>query len=89
MRSTEWLLVFVLGAATPAIGLAGPACEDLDGEGLSSCAGNDCDDTRSDVNPLRPESCGDAADNNCNGLTDCNDEAVCPAIGPPLGASPG
>ncbi len=47
-------------------------CVDEDGDGYGDgCeAGNDCNDASAQVNPGRPEVCGDGFDNNCNGLAD-------------------
>ena len=57
-----------------------PECIDLDGDGYgdpaSSCcpeAELDCDDSDPNVNPGRPEICGDELDNDCDGLTDYDD----------------
>lgn len=64
--------------------------EDLDGYGTDdvvvedcaspgeswSSADGDCNDGETDVNPGASETCGDGADNDCNGLADCED-ATC------------
>ncbi len=67
----------------------GCRCRDEDHDGFTSCAGNDCDDTRFDVNALATEFCGDGVDNDCNGLADCLDAAACGALGPPPDAVTG
>jgi hypothetical protein len=43
--------------------------DDGDGWGDTCCGGGDCDDTKFNVRPGRPEIC-DGDDNNCNGQTD-------------------
>jgi cysteine-rich repeat protein len=35
-----------------------------------SCGGDDCDDTRSEVNPRQSDICGDGLDNDCNDIVD-------------------
>lgn len=47
---------------------------DADGYGPGCARGPDCNDTNAAVNPGRPERCGNAVDDNCNGQTDegCN-----------------
>jgi hypothetical protein len=52
--------------------------EDLDGFTSVQCGGRDCNDANSAINPLESELCGDAIDNNCDGLIDTNDSASCP-----------
>ena len=51
-------------------------CTDADNDGYGEgCAkGADCDDSNAAINPAEPEWCGNAKDDNCNGLTD---ELVC------------
>ncbi|MBU0906745.1 MAG: putative metal-binding motif-containing protein [Nanoarchaeota archaeon] len=51
-------------------------CEDGDGDGYSaaSCGGSDCNDGNSAVHPGASENCGNEVDDNCNGLTDLDDE---------------
>lgn len=53
---------------------------DSDGDGFFAAAdgGEDCDDTRADVNPLIPEVCGDGIDNNCDGTVDDVGEGAVP-----------
>ena len=50
---------------------------DNDGDSWIVCAG-DCDDSDADINPEAEEFCGDDIDNNCDGLTDIEDEVSCP-----------
>ncbi len=52
-------------------------CPDSDGDGYNdvACGGTDCNDGNIDVNPGAMESCGDEIDNDCNGDTDCADNA--------------
>lgn len=40
-------------------------------------AGDDCDDTRADVNPGRQELCSDGVDNNCDTFADCAQRPFC------------
>jgi MYXO-CTERM domain-containing protein len=58
---------------------------DTDGDGYGDPASplcthpeRDCDDTDEAVNPSADEVCGDAVDNNCDGLTDGEDSVACP-----------
>ncbi|NMB74434.1 MAG: S8 family serine peptidase [Myxococcales bacterium] len=54
-------------------------CPDDDGDGYAKPpCGNDCDDTRQGVHPNTAEICGDQLDNNCDGLTDSDDQVACP-----------
>lgn len=39
----------------------------------AECGGPDCNDLNPQVNPAMIEDCFDGADNDCNGLSDCND----------------
>jgi len=50
---------------------------DADGDGFpnAECGGEDCDDTRPDINPAQPELCDDGVDNDCNFAVDCADGA--------------
>lgn len=50
---------------------SGPGCEDLDGDGVTTCDG-DCDDDNPLAVPNSNELCGDSADNNCDGVSDEN-----------------
>jgi hypothetical protein len=50
------------------------ALEDDDGDGYSEYTG-DCDNLDSRIHPGVTEVCGDGIDNDCNGLTDCADDA--------------
>ncbi|MCC7541767.1 MAG: putative metal-binding motif-containing protein, partial [Deltaproteobacteria bacterium] len=52
---------------------------DADGDGAIAidCGGNDCDDSRSDVNPRAAETC-DGVDQDCDDTTD--DGATCPRL---------
>ncbi len=56
-----------------------PWCCDHDGDGYSGpqCGGSDCNDNDSSVHPGATEICNDGKDNNCDGLTDCQDWAHC------------
>jgi len=61
----------------------GPVCTDADGdlyfaEG-GDCGPQDCNDSDPAVNPAAAERCSDGIDNNCDGLTDGQDTAACPA----------
>ncbi|HVE82618.1 MAG TPA: putative metal-binding motif-containing protein [Myxococcales bacterium] len=61
-----------------------PPALDTDGDGYraASAGGPDCDDRRGSVHPAAAESCGDGADNDCDGLADCQ-QASC--LGQPCG----
>ncbi len=50
---------------------------DGDGDGFlnATCGGDDCDDTRRDINPGARELCDDGVDNDCNSAVDCADGA--------------
>jgi hypothetical protein len=50
---------------------------DLDGDGAvdRACGGTDCNDSNPTAFPGGMEMCGDAADNDCNGVADCLDPA--------------
>jgi hypothetical protein len=51
---------------------------DVDGDGYMSCGfETDCDDYDASVNPGAFEVCSDGIDNNCNGLTDFDDQEFC------------
>jgi len=69
-------------------------CIDNDGDGYANpgdpnCAGGpetDCDDSNPDVRPNATEdeasgNCGDGADNDCDGLTDCDEAGCANAVG--------
>jgi hypothetical protein len=58
---------------------------DLDGFGLATCGGTDCNDENPLAFPGGVETCGDGADEDCNGLADCNDAACAndPSCEPP------
>lgn len=58
---------------------------DCDADGYSVNQG-DCDDSNADVKPGLPETCGDEADNDCNGLFDDGDAC---ARGAQLGRAQG
>ncbi len=62
-----------------------PIGRDLNGNGHCNDpgeldAGIDCDDTNASVNPLQTELCTDGLDNDCNGVADRLDAAVCDAV---------
>ncbi|MCZ7685619.1 MAG: MopE-related protein [Sandaracinaceae bacterium] len=62
-----------------------PIGRDLNGNGHCNDpgeldAGIDCDDTNASVNPLQTEICTDGLDNDCNGVADRLDAAVCDAV---------
>jgi len=48
-----------------------PSCCDQDNDGYASlsCGGTDCRDDNANINPGRPEICGDGIDNNCDGIS--------------------
>jgi hypothetical protein len=49
---------------------------DEDGDGFSGSicvTGDDCNDARADINPGMPEVCDNGLDDNCDGLSDCDD----------------
>ncbi len=50
---------------------------DADGDSFApeECGGLDCNDEDPTINPRAAEVCNDRVDNNCNGLTDCDDRA--------------
>jgi MYXO-CTERM domain-containing protein len=48
---------------------------DQDGHERLACGGDDCDDGNSSVYPAATEDCSDGLDNDCDGLTDSNDES--------------
>ncbi len=52
---------------------------DLDGDGWAECDG-DCDDTEAAANPDALEVCDDGIDNDCDGLTDIDDDE-CEEVG--------
>ncbi len=56
-------------------------CHDEDHDGFQDieCGGTDCKDKDSKVSPGAAEKCGDGVDNNCDGLTDTEDELSCPS----------
>ncbi len=65
-------------------------CPDADGDGYTSdvCGGADCNDADGNVSPLGTEICDDGVDNDCNGLSDCEEpscalEVVCGGVGEP------
>lgn len=64
----------------------GGACKpgplkDKDGDGYPdmACGGSDCSDADKAVNPGVAEVCGNGVDDDCDGLTDQQDEAGCPS----------
>ena len=66
-------------------------CQDLDGDGHrdAACGGDDCDDRDVFIHPGRLESCEDALDNDCDGLTDAADPDCQAAPGGCASAGPG
>jgi hypothetical protein len=74
-----------MDGATDAAMDSGPVCMDVDGDGVTDCAG-DCDDSDPTTYPGAPEICGDGVANDCGATID----AGCGGIGtyvakPPLG----
>jgi hypothetical protein len=63
-----------------------PRDDDRDGFGPTICGGDDCNDFNPSVFPGAPEICTDAADNDCNGVSDCFDPAC--AAGEICGCTP-
>ncbi len=64
--------------------------DDDDGWIALECGGDDCNDKNPNVTPVSEENCTDAADNDCNGVADCNDPAcelapVCGCVPQPGG----
>jgi hypothetical protein len=58
--------------------------EDGDLHASYTCGGDDCDDSRSDVNPDETENCFDTVDNDCKFGADCADIVSCdPNFGHP------
>jgi hypothetical protein len=57
--------------------IIGELPNDVDGDGFATSQ-NDCDDTDPSINPEASEVCENGIDEDCDGLTDCNDE-VCAA----------
>lgn len=55
----------------------GTECLDNDGDGFAIdggvCGAIDCDDNNSAINPGAAEICDDTIDNDCDGLSDCDD----------------
>ena len=68
--STFALLFFLPPAGEP------PYCLDLDRDGYNGplASGDDCDDGNAQVNPGVPEDCNNGIDDDCDGLTDGQDE---------------
>jgi hypothetical protein len=56
-------------------------CTDDDRDFYTTCQGQDCDDGDPSINPAGTETCLSGADENCDGLIDCQDTARCPAGG--------
>ncbi|PLX93588.1 MAG: hypothetical protein C0619_04260 [Desulfuromonas sp.] len=60
-----------------------PTCTDNDGDNYATeggeCGPVDCNDDNPAINPASAERCEDGIDNNCDGLTDGQDEQACPA----------
>ncbi len=54
-------------------------CGDADGDGFedSACGGDDCNDGNDQVYPGADELCTDNVDNDCDGLTDFDDQDTC------------
>jgi Putative metal-binding motif len=81
-------LVTTVGVNSPTnfageTGAVALVCVDGDNDGYGfpgsaecpSGSATDCDDNNSNINPGATEICGDNADNDCNGLADCDDPA--------------
>ncbi len=64
----------------PQQGCRNPVDKDSDNDGYidKNCpGGDDCNDNNDAIHPGQQEVCSDGLDNNCDGLTDEEDEAVC------------
>jgi hypothetical protein len=55
------------------VDVLGGGCADADGDGHTdgTCGGDDCDDADPGAFPGAPEVCGDAVDQDCDGVADC------------------
>ncbi len=72
------IFIFLIGCTTEPTNPYGAHCRDYDGDGFyygNGCGKHiDCDDSSPEINNNASEICDDLIDNNCDGLTDTEDE---------------